>query len=245
MTFSTINRVATAVSSTTNATSFTPSWTWTTNTAVPAGQLTRWVCFVSSDGNPTLSVNVANSAAGWVKTVQASDGTAAVTGAIFEIETTAAFATSAAPALQVDSSASEQYSATLYALTAPVGTNLRSLAPTSATGSSTNSDPPISSSGPSGSATDVTCLISRHGDSTVVATACDGNFSNLQTIAGGGTNGASTNSAQRNLNLLASGTQNPTVFTSATEQWVCFTHAVFIVFPNFIPRAEQLTYMEF
>src|SRR5690606_36955639 len=87
-------------------------------------------------------------------------------------------------------------------------------------GSSTNSDPPNLSLGAS---QDALWIATRAGDSTVVATAAPTNFSNLQTQAGGGTSGASSNSAERS---FTGSSLDPGTFTSGSEQWVCSTLAI-------------------
>jgi hypothetical protein len=225
MAFVTIVRRATAVSSTTNSTSWSGmTWTWTTNTAIASGDRVLWIAVVSSDGVPTLSEN---GGLGWSKQGQTSDGASAVTGAIFTLETTGAYAASAVPAFALSSSASEQYSATLYAIKADTGNALNLLLSTAASGSSTNSDPPAVTNS-SGSSIDACVIATRHGDSTVQATGAPGAFVNLLTATAGGTNGASTASAENNANTFANGGAiNPAPFTSATEQWVSYTLAVY------------------
>lgn len=111
-------------------------------------------------------------------------------------------------------------------------------------GSSTNSNPP-SITNSSGASRDVTVVCTRSGDSTVVATAAPTNYSNLQTQAGGGTGGASTNTAERQINIANSGSEDPGTFTSASEQWACFTFGIYeytaatASFPPFLPNAAM------
>jgi hypothetical protein len=90
----------------------------------------------------------------------------------------------------------------------------------SANGSSTNSDPPNLDTGNN---KNYLWIVTRSGDSTVVATAAPANYTNLQTQAAAGTGGASTNTAERS---LAAASENPGTFTSITEQWASFTIAI-------------------
>lgn len=225
----TVRRRATAVSSTTNATSWTGvTFTWTTNTAISAGNTVRWYLFVSADGNPTIT----ETSGGWTKIGQTSDATNAVTGAWFYLDTTSAFAASASPSFTVSSTASEQYSAILYAVEAGAGFNLAQIDGTAAQGSSTNSNPPAITNS-SGASQDITVFAVRHGDSTVVATAAPTNYTtNHLSRAGGGTNGASINSGDRQLTVANSTSEDPGVFTSATEQWVSETIGVYQIAPT-------------
>lgn len=198
---------STFVSATTNSTSWTPL----SAVAVVPGELLLFVC--SADGTPTLSVNAGSSSSGWQKLDQASDGTSAVTGAIFVLlpdDNTAATTT-----LAISSSASEQYSGILYRIRGADSVDVG----TAVTGSSTNSNPPSNTLPVS--ARDILAIATRSGDSTTVATVAPTNYSNLQSQAGGGTNGVSTNSAERALTSTA--TEDPGTFTSATEQWVSYT----------------------
>lgn len=221
----TVVRRYTAVSSTTNATSWTPSWTRTLNTAISAGGVVRWYAFVTSDGNPTLTT----SSAGWTKVGQTSDATLAVTQALFWCETYGAYAASAEPALVISSAAaSEQFSAVVIAELAGSGKRLEHVVGTPSTGSSTNSNPG-SITNSSGASQDFDVIASRGGDSTVVATVAPTNYSNLLTATGGGTNGASTNTAQRQITIANGVSEDPGTFTSATEQWVCYTVGVYEV----------------
>jgi hypothetical protein len=215
--FPTTVRRATAVSSTTNNTAWTPSFTWNTNTAISNGDHVLWILVVASDGNPTLSESGGN---GWTKQDQTSDATVACTGAIFTKATTTAFSTSTGPSFVLASTASEQYSAVLLAFKT-TSTNAILAIATAAQGSSTNANPPSVSYG---STRDMTIVETRSGDSTTVATAASTNYANLQTATGGGTNGASTNTAERQLSGASS--EDPGTFTSSNDQWVSYTIAV-------------------
>lgn len=225
MAFPTPLRRGTAVSSTTNGTSWTPaSWTFSLNTAISAGTAVRWFIFTSADGVTTLA------ASGWQKADQATDATSAVTGAVFYQDTTSAFAAGAAPAFALTSSASEQFSATIYAVSAPTaGKVIAHLLSSAATNSGTNSNPPALTNS-SGASQDVLSVASRHGDSTTQATAAPttpGAYSSLLTATGGGTSGASTASAERQVTVASGGSEDPGAFTSATEQWVSYTLGIY------------------
>lgn len=91
----------------------------------------------------------------------------------------------------------------------------------SANGSSTNSNPP--SLTPVGGSQEYLWIAARSGDSTTVATAAPSGYSSLLTRAGGGTSGASTNSA---IKLATASTEDPGTFTSGDEQWVTWTISV-------------------
>ena len=176
------------------------------------------VAVISADGNPTLTAQVPPLGAAWTKLGQASNSTI-VTGAVFwKIAETADWGTNG-DSLTITSSASEQFSGVFLRLS---GTSLQ-IEGTSANGSSTNSDPPGEALA-GGAAKDVLWIATRSGDSTVVATAAPASFANLQSRAASGTGGASTNTAERALNAA---TLDPGAFTSASEQWVSWTLAVF------------------
>lgn len=221
-----ISRRGTAVGSTTNATTWTPTWTWTTNVGTGTNP-TRWILIVTSDGNPTLSVGAGSNAA-WTKLGQASDGTAAVTQAIFVADFDSTnFGAGTIPTFNLASSASEQFSAAIYCMAANGPTQaLAMLLSAAATGSSTNSDPPALTN--TGGVHDILVFATRGGDSTVVATAPPAGYTtNPLTATGGGTSGASTNAVENTINNVAAGASiDPGTFTSATEQWVSYTIAI-------------------
>lgn len=196
--------------------------TTTTNTTshaitLPSGIVAGNLLLVvfSVDGNPTCSANTAASGTNWTKLGQSSNGSI-VTGAIFwKIA-------DGGDALTIDTSATEQSSHTSYRITGGYFVD-----GTAANGSSTNSDPPNHT--PSDSTQDYLWIETRSGDSTVVATAANGSFTNLLTLAAAGTGGASSNSAERQLNASS---HDPAAFTSASEQWVSYTLAVSPVAPT-------------
>lgn len=189
----------TGVSSTTDATSYTPTLpTITTGKAI--------LVVVSADGNPNLSTTSVD----WQRIGTAVNGTA-VTGAVFlKKEATGS------DALVVASSSSQQFSHAAWCIDA--GT-LWDFILASANGSSTNSDPPAS--GSIYTAVDVLWLTTRSGDGTVTASAAPSGYTDLQTRAGGGANGVSTNSAEKSATGVTS--ENPGVFTSSTAPWVAWT----------------------
>jgi hypothetical protein len=228
MAFPTSNRRGRAVSGTTNANTWSPgSWTWGTNNAVPSGQTTRWYLFVSADGSGTLTET---GGAGWAKVSQTTDATNAVTSALFTLDTTAAFAAGAVPAITISDTASEQFSAQLVALTAASGKVIANLLGTTAQGSSTNANPP-SVTNNTGASQDFTITIYEAGDSTTVATAAPANYTGLIGQAGGGTNGASCAQATRNLTLANAASEDPAAFTTANDQWVAWTVAAYETVP--------------
>jgi hypothetical protein len=210
----TVNHIGGYGGGTTNATTFS------NNTFGPAnnGVNVSCVIFVSADGSPTLTVN-ASSTAGWVKLGQASQSGGAVTGAVFYLENyNPAFGS---PTLNIDSSASEQYSARYIYFDNPFVV----VEGTSAQGSSTNSNPP-SHTLAGGVTKDTLWLASRHGDGTTQATAQPSGYSALETTTALGMNGASTAIARLAVN--ADQTEDPGTFTSANEQWVSWTVGVYI-----------------
>lgn len=90
-----------------------------------------------------------------------------------------------------------------------------------------NSNPP--SHTPPDGTQDYLWIATRSGDNTVVATVAPSSFSNLLTQAASGASGASTNTAERQLNASS---LDPGTFTSATEQWVSWTLAISPVLPG-------------
>lgn len=242
MAFPTVVRRATAVSATTNNTTWSPGWTFSLDTATVAGDRVRWVAIITADGNPTLTETGGNS---WTKHGQASDSTLAVTCAIFTYEDTFGSGAGSSPLITISSTASEQFSGVLFALKVATGARVGFLLSSSSQGSSTNSAPPVLTND-SGASRDIFVAAGRSGDSTVIATAAPTNYTNLQSIAGGGPNGASTNGAERQITIASAGTENPGTFTSATEQWVCFTFGIYefsVSFPPYPPGAQYLPFL--
>lgn len=99
--------------------------------------------------------------------------------------------------------------------------------------SGTNTNPPNHT--PAGGARDYLWVVARSGEAAVVATAAPTSFTNL-TSAAGGSSGASTSTAERQLNAAS---LDPAAFTSATEDCVAWTIAVppapSVTTPSFFP----------
>lgn len=222
MAFPTVVRRGLGVSSTSNSTTYAVAPTFSLDTAISAGEDVLWVLIVSADGSPTLSETVG----GWTKQGQASESGGAVTQAVWTQETTSAFVAGDLPNYSISSTASEQYSHAMLAFKMGAGKTAGLLFSSGAQGSSTNSNPP-SVTNSSGAAQDVIAIATRSGDGTTVATGSPTNYNNLQSRAGGGTNGASTNTAERQINIANSGSEDPGTFTSANEQWVSYTIGVY------------------
>lgn len=91
----------------------------------------------------------------------------------------------------------------------------------SATGSSTNTDPPNLE--PSAGEKDYLWLATRHGAGTTTASAAPSGFTQLQTIAASAAYGSSTNTAERQETATS---LNPAAYTSASAPAVAFTVAV-------------------
>lgn len=159
----------------------------------------------SADQAPDCTI----SSGGWTRIAQSSQASN-VTQAIFT--KTAAGGDTAT----VTTSTSEQSSHIVYAFR-DAGTII---AAPGASGNSINADPPSFNVG---ATRNRLWIAATSSDSTVVASAAPGTYTNLQTQAAAGTGGASTSSAQ-----LASdiGVQDPGSFTTTTEQWVATTIAV-------------------
>lgn len=164
------------------------------------------------DGNPTVTVG---SGSGWTKLGQESNGTT-VTGAIFW-----KIAESTGETLTLTSSATEQSSHTVLVIRPTTGYEIAGISGSAANGSSTNSNPP--NHAPGVGEQNFLWIVTRAGDSTVVATAAPANYTNLQTLAAAGTGGASTNTAERQLTATS---EDPGTFTSNNEQWACWTIAI-------------------
>jgi hypothetical protein len=176
---------------------------------VTAGDLI--LAFFSVDGNPTVSTT----STGWNKLGQRSNSNV-VTGAVFwKIAT-------GSNSLTLTTSASEESSHVTLRVS---GVKFpAAIASASSDGSSTNSDPAQGTT----SATDSRgrlWVVSRAGDSNVVATVAPSGYDNLQTQAANTTAGASTNTAEKTTSGTAA-SEDPGTFTSASEQWVCWTVGV-------------------
>jgi len=197
-----------------SATSDSTSWSITTAASFSAGDLC--LVFVSSDGNNTISESGGPL---WTRdTGGIANATNRVTGALFSRVASG----SGTLTLSLTATGSEQYSAVMLKITgtSPFLATASGSTFASSQGDSTNSDP--ANFNPGTSAARI-WICSRHGDGLTVATAAPTNYGNLQSRTAGGASGASTNTAERS---LTASSDDPGVFTSSTEQWVCLTVAV-------------------
>jgi hypothetical protein len=194
---------------------------------LPSGIETNDLLLVvfSCDGGPTVSVS---SGSGWNALGQRSNGTT-VTGAVFwKIANND-------DSLTLGTSASEQSSHVSFRISGIKKNG--NVSGTDAGGSSTNSNPP-SHTMPGTDLRGRLWIATRSGDAKVVATAAPSGYSELQTIAAGETEGASTNTAEK----TTTGTENtedPGTFTSATEQWVSFTIGIDTSGSHFLTFASE------
>lgn len=180
------------------------------------------VVVFSADGtNSDQYVDRVVSGDNWAQVGIALNG-AVVTGSVY------AKIAEATNALQINTIVAEQ--STHVGLSISGG---NTIAQANANGSSTDSDPP---SLDVGSSPDTLWIATRSGDAQVVATVAPSGYSNLQTRAASGANGASTNTAE--FATTADGIEDPGVFTSATEQWVAFTLGIYQTTPEI--RMSQL-----
>lgn len=217
----TLVRTATEPPSGNNALTWTPTWTWGTNTAISSGEKVLWVAVVASDGNPTLSET---GGAGWQKREQTSHATD-VTGAVFTLETTAAYAASAAPAFTITSTVTEQFSAVLFAFKMGTGKLSGFLLSTAATGSSTNSNPPALTNN-TGASRDFYIIATRHGDSNTAPSTAPAGYTSLGASAGG-LGGCVASTGYKTATLGNSSSEDPGTFTVGLEQWVSYTIGVY------------------
>jgi hypothetical protein len=183
-----------------NAVNYTPTLpTVTTGKALLA--------VISSDGNPVLTTT----SAGWEKLGQSSNG-ANVTQAVF-LKRVA----TGSDGLTTNSTVGEQYSASILCIDAGA---IFDVAVEFSNGSSTNSDPPNLALYAS---LDALLIATRSGDAAVQPTAVPSGYANNTANAGSGSAGAAINTAERTATVSS---ENPGVWTVATEQWVCSTIAI-------------------
>lgn len=176
-------------------------------TGIVAGEIL--VLIFTSDGNPTCTAP-----ADWTKLGQTTDGTNAVTQAIFW-KTAAGSDT-----CTITTSASEQSTHVVLGLA-----NAGTPSGTATSGNSTDSNPPTHA--PIQFISDrYLWIATRGGDAQVAATVAPAAYSQLQTSTAAGANGASTNTAERLLNINPAFSEDPGTFTAATEQWVAYTISV-------------------
>lgn len=178
---------------------------------MPAGVVPGDIIVVSFavDGAPTVSINTGVSGSNWNLLGQASNSTVVTNAIAWKVA-------EGGDVLTLTTSAAEQSS--------HISTRWQdasSVTGSSANGSSTNSNPP--SHTPGGGSLNYAWMATRAGDSTVVATVAPANFNNLTTLAAAGTNGASSNTAER---LFNGSVLDPGTFTSGNEQWASWTLAI-------------------
>lgn len=183
--------------------------------------------FFSIDLDQRPFVASADSDAGWQKLLEGESGLAVATGAVFWHPATQ----TTTPVLKIDHAAAERGSWISYRIAGHNPATTPVIA--SSNGNGTNSDPP-SIVLPSG---DVLCFVSRHGDATTVPTVAPANYTNLLNQVGDGS-GASTSAAYRT--VAGGGTEDPGVFTVASEQWLAFTVAITNAAPSSTPAPRFL-----
>jgi len=121
-----------------------------------------------------------------------------------------------ADALRIISEAVEQSSWVSFRVSADAAC----IQAATASGNSTNSNPPSLALSVGSPTPEVLWIAARVGDSTVVPSAAPTDFANLTTETAPGTSSVSTSIADR---ALAAATLDPDAFTVATEQWGAFT----------------------
>lgn len=175
---------------------------------LPAGIVAGDLILVlfSFDSNLTASTT----STGWVKLGQASNGIEA-SGAVFYKSATGS------DALTVTTSGVEQNTHISLRISGASGV----VTGTSSNGSSISWNAP--SHTPPGGAQDYLWVVTRSGDSTVVAPSPPTNYNNLQTRAATSASNASSNTAER---LLNAASEDPATVTMTSEQWVAWTLAI-------------------
>lgn len=165
--------------------------------------------FFSCDGNPAIG-----NTEGWGKPITPQTNGTAVTHAIFYKH-----ADGINDALTVTTGSGEQ---STWVTVAIANAMLDSI-PVQANGSSTNSNPAALTLGKAGTKI---VFASRGGDSTVQATAPPSGYNLVNSNVGGSTNAATYVSEKTFTSSTDGQSEDPGTFTSATEQWVCFTISV-------------------
>lgn len=189
---------------------------WDTNTA---GDRVYAIVSVDQGGTSTDGI-VSTATSGWTLLGQSPQNQ--VRGAIFYYDVPSTNAV--IPDLVVDSTTAERFSSVAYWVRSATGSVAHLSA--NATGNSTNSDPP-SVTNTTGASIDALAIATRHGDGNTVATVVPTGYSNWQSQASGQANTPSTDTAEKQVTLANSASENPGVWTSATEQWVCYTLLVY------------------
>lgn len=181
----------------------------------------RIYAFVSVDQEGVDSDSVLSTATGgW--SLLASEGQARVRGAIFAYDVGAD--NEAIPGLVVDSSSAQQFSSVALWLRSSTGMFGHFAA--SAEGSSANSDPPQVTNN-SGGSIDALVIATRHGDALPTPTAPPAGYANWQNQPSAATAAAGIDKAEREVALASGASENPGSWTVTSEQWVCWTLAVY------------------
>lgn len=158
------------------------------------------VVLFSTDGNPLVTQS-----GGWTRFIQETNGNV-VKGQVWYKR-----ATSTSESLTLTTDTGEQSSHMVYQLrnsTPPMGT--------ARNGNSINSTiAPLDT----GTSREYLWIVSRHGDSTVTASAAPTGYGDLDSQAAAGTGGASTSSAYK---TATASSDSPDAFTSTTENWATF-----------------------
>jgi len=193
-----------------------------TQTSAPIGSLI--MIWVTADGNPSITLDAASSAAGWQKFGQWSS-TTACTLALFTFTVTTA---NTVPGLTLNYSVAENtyaFQATVNPITAGYRVILNNILAqvTAASGNSTNPDPPAIDNALG--VRDIRFVTAFAGDSgTVASTAQPSGYTLLsQTSAGNAANGCALGTAHRSAAAFPVGNENPGVWTRAIEDWVAIT----------------------
>jgi len=185
------------------------------------------VAIISMDATATVTPNAASVTAGWTKVGQWSDATNAVTQIMFELAVTA---TGTMPDLTTLGMTARNY-AVLHQVFAVAGSHLVRAGPTTATGSSTNPNPPALAN-PAGSAKDIRFFATMSGDAIALPTAGPSGWFTLLLSASSGTASTGCVIGVSHLSFDAVGagaSTDPGVFTRATEQWVASTVGYYFV----------------
>lgn len=172
-----------------------------------AGDLLIVVVSIDGDASSIPVVDAAFSGSKWNRTSAVTSTNAVTALVLWKIA-------EGSDALRLQLSASEQSSAECIRVTG----HGSAVFIASATGNSTNADPPNAAI--TGSAQDLLVIAAACMDATVVASVAPSSYGNLTTQAGGA-GGASVSIADRAISAASS--ENPGTFTSSTEQWVAFT----------------------
>lgn len=230
MAFPTAVRRGSAVSATSNSTTWTPSFSFTVtnglNTAISLNDPVRWYAFITSDGNPTLT----NTDGIWSKVNQGSETGGAVTGAMFTCATTAAYSAGSFPNLVISSTASEQYSGVIYGLKAAANSTIEYFTSSTFSQNSTFFTDPPSITNNTGGSIDATIVCSRQNDGAGATwSAGPTNYINLIAQLGGGASGASTATADRDLTMANTASEDPGTASSNNDEWTSWTVAFYEV----------------